>query len=111
MMRRDPTETEPRTSKCMKPIHGGQGMQSPIVFSEAELQRIGVVCPECRTEAIFDLKADHTANVNRECVGCGDAKFLESFTLPQRKYNTITYYKAAGELSKSGAIRFYFEQS
>jgi MinD superfamily P-loop ATPase len=87
-------------------------MQSPIVFKEAELKKIGVVCQHCQTEAIFDLSKDHTAISDRVCPGCGKDDFLRSFVVPQhRTYNSVTYYKGAIVHEKSSTIRLYFEQN
>ena len=87
-------------------------MQSPIVFKEAELKKIGVVCSHCQTEAIFDLSKDHTAITDRVCPGCGKDDFLQSLVLQQhRRYNPVTYYKGAVEWQKSSSIRLYFGQN
>jgi hypothetical protein len=37
-------------------------MERPVIFEEKELVKIGIVCPDCATESIFDLSKDHTAN-------------------------------------------------
>jgi transcription elongation factor Elf1 len=71
------------------------------VYEEKELVRVGVVCPHCNTESVFDLSKDQTANVGRECPGCGDSEFLRSFqTEAKQSYNWVTYYKRVKEISK-----------
>jgi hypothetical protein len=69
-------------------------MERPVIFEEKELAKIGIVCPVCATESIFDLSKDHTANTGRACPGCGKENFLPSFTTEARQtYNWVTYYK------------------
>jgi hypothetical protein len=76
------------------------------------LQRIGIACPDCETESIFDLSKDQTANVGRICPRCGNSKFLESFVTEQKqKYNWVTYYKRGKEITKNVTVRLYFDQA
>lgn len=90
---------------------GTRSMQDYFIFDETELVRIGIVCPHCNTESIFDLAKDHTANVSRDCPGCGNPKFVESFTTESRQnYSWITWYKKVRELKKNVAVRFYFKK-
>ena len=82
-----------------------------IGYDEAELERIGIICAGCGTEAIFDLKKDHTANASHNCPGC-DQELLESFTRESTShYNWVTYYQMGRNAKKNPAIRFYFRRS
>jgi hypothetical protein len=85
-------------------------MERLIAFEESELARIGIICPDCATESIFDLAKDQTANTPRTCPGCGQANFLESFFTENRQnYNWVTYYKRGREIKKRVRVRFYFD--
>ena len=87
-------------------------MHDYYIFDENELERVGVVCPHCGTESIFDLTKDQTANQGRDCPGCGNRDFLESFvTEAKQVYNWITYYKRGRDIKKKIEIRFYFKHS
>lgn len=84
-------------------------MDNCYIFEEQELERIGVVCPGCATESVFDLSRDQTANETRECPGCGSLEFLKSFqTEVRQNYNWVTYYKRGREMKKDVRVRFYF---
>ena len=86
-------------------------MQDYYIFDEPELERIGFVCLGCNTESVFDLSKDQTANVARECPGCGNIKFVESFiTEMKQQYNWITWYKKVRDLKKNVGIRLYFKK-
>jgi hypothetical protein len=86
-------------------------MQNYFIFDEPDLEKIGLICPNCNTESVFDLSKDQTANVPRDCPGCGNAKFVESFmTEVKASYNWITWYKKVREIKKSVGIRFYFKR-
>ena len=88
-----------------------QAMQDYYIFDETELERIGIVCPDCNTESIFDLSKDQTANQSRSCPGCGSEKFLPSFTTEAKQnYNWVTYYKRGREIKKGAGLRFYFKR-
>jgi hypothetical protein len=88
----------------------GGFMERLIAFEESELARIGIVCPNCGTESIFDLGKDQAATTARDCPGCGKHDFLESFTTEARQnYNWITYYKRGKEIKKQVRVRFYFD--
>lgn len=81
------------------------------IFGESELARIGIVCPACGTETVFDLSKDQTANQDRDCPGCGSSDFLKSFTTEARQnYNWITYYKKGRDMAKSVEVRLYFNK-
>lgn len=87
-------------------------MDDYFIFNETELERVGVLCPKCETEAVFDLRKDQTANETRECPGCGSTDFLVGFTTDARQnYNWITYYKRVRELKKAVGIRLYFRKT
>ena len=64
------------------------------------LERIGIVCPDCQTEAIFDL-GDKSANPPRNCPGC-DKELLPQFPTGSRE----TEWRR--EIAKNGAVRLYF---
>ena len=81
-----------------------------IGYRASELDRIGIVCQGCGTEAIFDLKKDQTANVPHNCPGC-DHKLLETTAAASPVYNWVTYYKAGRDAPKNVEIRFYFRRS
>ncbi|MFY9703329.1 MAG: hypothetical protein WAK02_14335, partial [Terriglobales bacterium] len=67
---------------------------SHLIFDEQDLEKVGIVCPHCGTESVFDLSKDQTANQTRECPGCGNAEFLSGFTTEAKQnYNWVTYYK------------------
>jgi len=86
-------------------------MEHLFVFAEQELERIGVVCPNCGTESIFDLSKDQSANVDRNCPGCGTEDYLKSFVMEAKQvYNWITYYKRIREIKKNVRIHFYFKR-
>lgn len=86
-------------------------MEHMLVFEESDLERVGIVCPNCRTESIFDLLKDQTANVDRSCPGCGMAEYLKSFAMEAKQtYNWITYYKRIRDIKKNVQIRFYFKR-
>lgn len=81
-----------------------------VAYDESELTHIGVECPTCGTESIFNLEKDHTANKTHNCPGC-DQPLLESFTTEARQnYNWITHYQRARTAKKNVAIRFYFKR-
>ena len=83
-----------------------------IVFDEPDLERIGIICPNCGTESIFDLTKDQTANVDRCCPGCGTTDYLASFIVEAKQtYNWITYYKRMRDIKKTVRLRFYFKQN
>ncbi len=83
-------------------------MENIIVFEEKDLERIGVVCPICQTESIFDLSKDQTANADKSCPGCGQTEFLSAFRVEAaQRYNWITYYKRVRDLQKNVKLRFY----
>ena len=86
-------------------------MEDYFIFDEKELVRIGVVCPGCGTETIFDLTRDQTAtNQTKVCSGC-NADLLTSFrTEAPSFYNWITYYKRARDVAKDVALRLYFKK-
>lgn len=86
-------------------------MENYFIFDERELERVGLVCPACNTEAVFDLGKDHTAIVARECPGCGSHTFVEAFTTEAKQnYNWVTWYKKAREVKKNVGIRLYFRK-
>lgn len=86
-------------------------VQDYAIFEESELERIGVVCPVCGTEAIFDLGKDQTANQTKPCPGCG-GDLVTSFTTEARQsYNWVTYYKRGRDVKKAVTLRFYFRRS
>ncbi len=83
-----------------------------LIFDERDLEKIGIVCPHCGTESVFDLGKDQTANQSRDCPGCGNPEFLASFTTEAcQHYNWITYYKKARDLNKNVGIRLYLKKS
>ncbi len=80
-------------------------------FEERQLSRIGVVCPICSTESIFDLNRDQSALANRSCPGCGGQDFLPHLVSNQRQeYNWITYYKRMRDTEKKATVRLYFAE-
>ena len=87
-------------------------MQDYFIFDEGELEKIGLVCPHCNTESLFDLSKDQTANAARSCPGCGSNDFLESFaTEVKHNYNWITWYKKVRSVKKKVGVRLYFKRS
>jgi hypothetical protein len=86
-------------------------MQDHYIFDEADFAKVGIVCPQCGTEAVFDLSKDQAANTSRSCPGCGYADFLELFVNEARRnYNWITWYKRLLELPKKSSVRLYFKK-
>lgn len=86
-------------------------VQDYFIFDESDLVRIGVVCPDCNTESVFDLSKDQGANVARGCPGCGKTSFVEKFTTKySRDYNWVTWYKSALDAKKSVGVRLYFKK-
>jgi hypothetical protein len=99
-------------SKYVKANNGGYAMDSPLVFEEKELARIGVVCEKCNAEAIFDLSQAQSPAASPSCPNCSDGKFLESFKPASgRSYNPVTFYQSAAIISKQSSIRFYFKHN
>ena len=85
-------------------------MENYLIFDEQELVRIGAVCPDCGTEAIFDLTKDQAAHRPRVCPGC-DAELVEQFqTEAKQTYNWITYYKRGRDTKKRPRLLFYFKR-
>jgi transcription elongation factor Elf1 len=93
-------------------VERGINLEALVVFSEQDLERIGVVCPHCGTESIFNLTKDQAANTDRSCPGCGNADYLARFVMEaKQEYNWITYYKRVRDLAKNVQIRFYFKRT
>lgn len=85
-------------------------MENYFIFDESELVRIGVVCPDCNTESVFDLGKDQTANKAHDCPGC-DAEILPAFRTEARQdYNWITYYQRGRGSEKKAKLLFYFKK-
>lgn len=88
-------------------------MQNYFIFEDSELKRIGLVCPDCNTEATFDVAKDQAAIVSRSCPGCGRSDLARTFSIPQRsEYNWVTWFLAAMNRDDGAVgIRLYFERS
>ncbi len=90
---------------------GRKAVEHLTVFDEQDLERVGVVCPNCGTESIFDILKDQTATVDRSCPGCGTDEYLKSFNVEAKQtYNWITYYKRMRDIKKAVRVRLYFKQ-
>ena len=86
-------------------------VQDYFIFDEPELERVGVVCPHCSTESVFDLAKEQVSHTGRECPGCGNSDFLGSFiTEAKQSYNWVTYYKRVHDIKKKVGIRLYFKK-
>jgi transposase-like protein len=87
-------------------------MQDYFIFDVSELMRIGLVCPDCRTEAIFDLTKDQTAITSRDCPGCGKSEFVRTFKTPAgRDFDWVKWFLSAiNRDDKDIGIRLYFER-
>src|SRR6266852_4685081 len=93
------------------PLDGGCFVLDQAIFNEKELERIGIVCPNCGTESIFDLDKDQTANQDKACPGCGGSEFLKSFTTEvKQNYNFVTYYKRVRDMAKNVEVHLYFKK-
>lgn len=85
-------------------------MENYFIFDEQELVRIGVVCPDCNTESVFDLTKDQTAIRPRTCPGC-EAEILSVQVSKDRyEYNAITAYKRLLDSDKKPRLLFYFKK-
>jgi hypothetical protein len=82
-----------------------------VVFEEGQLDRIGVVCPDCDTESVFDLNRDQVSHDNKACPGCGKYDFLECFIFDanRRQDNWVTKYKRLKDTTKNVTVRLYFK--
>lgn len=90
-------------------------MENYSVFNPQELTRIGIVCPVCQTESIFELSSPIGAVGDRNCPGCSK-QMLGAFAHNAKQHNLITLYKDVLERrpkanNKEFEIRLYFKKS
>lgn len=85
-------------------------MDEYLAFDEADLAKIGVVCPACKTESVFSLDYEKISARAHSCPCC-DTEILAAYrTEAKQDYNWITYYKRVRELDKNVKLRFYFRK-
>ena len=89
-------------------------MQNYDIFDEKALARIGVVCPRCKTEAVFDLSREQNAQEPRKCSGCGK-DLLDVFARGTTSYTLVTWYKTMRDMEKkingeAVEVKFYFRK-
>jgi predicted amidophosphoribosyltransferase len=90
-------------------------MQDYSIFEHQDLDRIALVCPFCKTEAVFDLNSEQTALRPRHCPAC-EAELLGTFQRGGKQYNLVTLYKEMRDHkpmidNKPVEIRLYFKKS
>lgn len=86
-------------------------MEDYYIFEEKELVRVGVVCPDCQTETIFNLTGENVATAvkPRMCTGC-DKELLPVIPASTVSYNAVTAYKRLLDWDKKLKLRFYFKR-
>lgn len=86
-------------------------MENYFIFDEKELARIGIVCPDCNTESVFDLSRDQAADRSRKCPGCG-GEILPVFQSPNEySYNAVTQYvRSLRSWEKKPKLLLYFKK-
>ena len=88
----------------------GEWMQSYAGFESKELARIGVVCKECDTEVIFDLRKSRAAETEQACPGCGDKDFIRAFNpFGTKPFFIVSVFEKLAALESKSQIRLYFK--
>jgi DNA-directed RNA polymerase subunit RPC12/RpoP len=87
----------------------GNGCKT-IRFETTELARVGVVCKECSTEVVFDLKKSRAAEPEQACPGCGDKDFLRPFNpFGTKPFFVVSVFEKLAALDAKSRIRLYFK--
>jgi peptide subunit release factor 1 (eRF1) len=85
-------------------------MENYFIFDERELVRVGVVCPNCNTETIFDLSKDQTANRPKRCSGCEGDLLPVCRSENEYTYDAVTEYARLLKWNNKPKILLYFKK-
>ena len=85
-------------------------MDDFVSFDESCLRKIGVACPACHTEVVFDIANAHEPNIVM-CPGCHKNELLHLMLLgaefPER-FTWVTLHKWIRDHAKDVPLRLYF---
>jgi hypothetical protein len=90
-------------------------MDDFVIFDESCLRKIGVTCPACHTEVVFDVSNEREPHIVM-CPGCHKNELLNLMGIEllraefPEKFTWVTLHKWIRDHAKDITLRLYFRQ-